>query len=195
MWLNMTTDYAIRLILCLAEKKEVTAGSAIAREMEIPPKYINKISSRLRAANLIASTPGSRGGYHLTKPLEEITLLEVLDAMDPSLKFLRHLELERFGKYREAENSLVHLYFQEIWEELEKKWLSRNLLEIQQRSVRPEKAGADAEISPPYGRTSTKGGKSSVEKEKSSHTDRSCGGRGTDRGDCHIPTDGEWQFE
>lgn len=132
MRLNMTTDYAIRLILCLAQRKEVTAGSAIAEEMKIPPKYINKISSKLRAAKLIGSAPGSQGGYYLIRPLEKITLLEVLDAMDSSSKFIRCLENESFGRLKQAENSLVHLYYQEMQKEMEKTWLSRNLLEIQE---------------------------------------------------------------
>lgn len=141
MRINMTTDYAVRLIFCLAQKGEVTAGSAIAREMEIPPKYINKISSKLRAAKLIGSAQGSQGGYYLIKPLEKITLLEVLDAMDPSLRLIRCLERERLGRGREAESSFVQLYYQEILNEIEKKWLSRNLLEIKERVERSERTG------------------------------------------------------
>lgn len=67
------------------------------------------------------------------KPLERITLLEILNIMEPSSKFLRQPENEENGGIGTAQNYPVHLYYQEMQDELEAKWLSRNLLEIQER--------------------------------------------------------------
>lgn len=133
MRLNTTTDYAIRLILCLGRKGGIVAGPAIAEQMKIPPKYILKISSKLREAKLIGSIPGSQGGYYLMKPLEEITLLEVLNIMEPSSMSARCSQDDGYTGSGEAQNSSLHLYYKEIRHELKEKWLSRNLREIQER--------------------------------------------------------------
>ena len=53
MQLNITTDYAIRLLLSLGKMGVQKAGPLIAEEMMIPPKYILKISSKLLAEKLI----------------------------------------------------------------------------------------------------------------------------------------------
>lgn len=127
MQLNITTDYAIRLLLCLGEMGIKKAGPLIAEEMMIPPKYILKISSKLRAANLIGSEPGSRGGYYLTKPLENITLLEVLSVMESTIKINRCLEPDAYCHHGGAKDCPVRGFYRALQCELEEKWLSQCL--------------------------------------------------------------------
>lgn len=67
------------------------------------------------------------------KPLEEIALQEILYIMEPASKAPRHPEGEENGGRGTAHSYPVHLCYQEMQEELETKWLSRNLLEIQER--------------------------------------------------------------
>ena len=74
MQLNLTTDYAIRFLLCLGDTKGIMTGSLIADQMKIPPKYLLKIARKLRGAGMLGTVTGAKGGYYLLRSLEEITL-------------------------------------------------------------------------------------------------------------------------
>jgi Rrf2 family cysteine metabolism transcriptional repressor len=54
----------------------------IAEGNGIPEKYLVQILLQLKAANLVRSTRGSLGGYHLARPAQTISLLEVMHAIE-----------------------------------------------------------------------------------------------------------------
>ena len=137
MQLNITTDYAIRLLLCLEEVGVKKTGPLIAEEMVIPPKYIVKITTKLRTAKLIGSEPGSQGGYYLMKPLENITLMEVLSVMESTVKINRCLEPDAYCS-RGGVNRLLQSA-DSIWrcsKNLKRKWLSQRLSGIMEKYKR-----------------------------------------------------------
>jgi Rrf2 family protein len=77
-------DYALRAILYLAG---LTPGvrvptSQIARENRIPPSFLTKIVSQLSIAGIIHTSRGAHGGVWLARSSEEISLLDVLTAID-----------------------------------------------------------------------------------------------------------------
>lgn len=130
MQLNLTTDYAFRLLLCLGSANGTLSGSAIADTMKIPPNYLLKISSKLRRAGLIGSMAGTQGGYYLTKSLSEITLLEIIDIMEPSYKWNRCLEDDSFCSREATRSCPIRKFYVRLQTELETKWLSKSLAEI-----------------------------------------------------------------
>lgn len=127
MQLNITTDYAIRILLCLGEPGRVMAGPLIGEETNIPPKYIRKISLRLREAKLIDSMAGAQGGYFLTRPLKDISLLDVLSVMEPTTKINRCLEPDEFCSRGAAKDCPVRKFYQALQKVLEDQWLSVSL--------------------------------------------------------------------
>ena len=97
MQLNITTDYAIRIILALASKEgEVVSSKEISITMNIPQKYVLKIARNLVAANLIERRSGVYGGFLLAKPASEITVLDVVSVMEPTIRINRCLEDDSF---------------------------------------------------------------------------------------------------
>lgn len=97
MQLNITTDYAIRIILALAKKEgEVVSSKDISLTMKIPQKYVLKITRSLVAANLIERRSGVYGGFLLARDPNEITLLEIIKVMEPTIKLNRCLEDDAF---------------------------------------------------------------------------------------------------
>jgi Rrf2 family protein len=84
MEITRQADYAIRAILFLSEneKKGRTPTNAIAEAKRIPPSFLAKIISQLSVAGLVNTSRGARGGVTLAKPSREITLLEVIEAID-----------------------------------------------------------------------------------------------------------------
>jgi Rrf2 family protein len=84
MQITRQADYALRAIYHLTklEPTERAATSRIAEEQRIPPSFLAKIISQLSIAGLIHTSRGARGGVSLARGPEEITILEVVEAID-----------------------------------------------------------------------------------------------------------------
>ena len=84
MQITRQADYAVRAVLYLArqEHTERAATSTIAEEQNIPPSFLAKIISQLSIAGLLHTSRGARGGVTLARDPKEITLLEVVEAID-----------------------------------------------------------------------------------------------------------------
>lgn len=84
MQITRQADYAVRAVLYLARlgPSERAATSQVAEEQRIPPSFLAKIIARLSLAGLIHTSRGARGGVTLARDPEEITLLEVIEAID-----------------------------------------------------------------------------------------------------------------
>ncbi len=84
MQITRQADYAVRAVLYLARlgQNERAATSQVAQEQRIPPSFLAKIISQLSIAGLLHTSRGARGGVTLARQPEEITLLEVIEAID-----------------------------------------------------------------------------------------------------------------
>ena len=82
--LSQTAEYALRAVLCLARHHgdPLTTGT-IAEEMKVPASYLSKVLQSLGRARLVRSQRGIGGGFVLMQEPEEITILDVMDAVDP----------------------------------------------------------------------------------------------------------------
>lgn len=83
MRLTRAGEYGVRCILYLAirGKGVLTPRKEIAGEMEIPDQFLGKIAQELAKAGIIEIVQGAKGGFRLLRPVEEITLLEVVEAV------------------------------------------------------------------------------------------------------------------
>jgi Rrf2 family protein len=84
MQITRQADYAVRAVLHLAEMKNGGRAptSKIALEEHIPPSFLAKIVSQLSVAGLVQTSRGARGGVSLARDPSQITLLEVVEAID-----------------------------------------------------------------------------------------------------------------
>lgn len=84
MQITRQADYAVRAVLYLAKmgSEQRAATSQIAQEQQIPPSFLAKIVSQLSVAGLLQTSRGARGGVSLARPPEQISLLEVVEAID-----------------------------------------------------------------------------------------------------------------
>jgi len=84
MQITRQADYAVRAVLYLTrlDDSERAATSTIAEEQNIPPSFLAKIISQLSIAGLLHTSRGARGGVTLARAPKEITLLEVVEAID-----------------------------------------------------------------------------------------------------------------
>ena len=83
MQITRQADYALRAMIYLSrlEENEKTATSLVAKDQEIPPSFLAKIISQLSIAGLIHTSRGARGGVSLAKPADEISVLDVIEAI------------------------------------------------------------------------------------------------------------------
>ncbi len=85
--ISLKTDYAVRAMAQLTAEagNEPVKAEHIAREQDIPLKFLLGILNELRRSHLVRSQRGAEGGYSLRRPPEEITLADVIRAVDGPL--------------------------------------------------------------------------------------------------------------
>lgn len=83
MKITKETDYAIRALIFLAQcETELMDAKAIAEHQVIPQSFMFKVLRKLVAKDLVLSIRGAGGGYKLAKSPEEITLLDIICAIE-----------------------------------------------------------------------------------------------------------------
>ena len=84
MQISKEADYALRAVLYLSRlgDSEQVATNKIATEQQIPTSFLAKIVARLSSAGIIRTSRGARGGVSLARPGEQISILEVVEAID-----------------------------------------------------------------------------------------------------------------
>lgn len=84
MQITRQADYAVRAMVYLAQlgPERRASTSQIAQEKQIPPSFLAKIVSQLSVAGLLQTSRGARGGVSLAKAPEQISLLDVVEAID-----------------------------------------------------------------------------------------------------------------
>ena len=84
MQITRQADYAVRAVLYLARlgTNERASTSTVAEEQRIPPSFLAKIISQLSIAGLLHTSRGARGGVTLARDAKDISLLEVIEAID-----------------------------------------------------------------------------------------------------------------
>jgi len=84
MGLTQKTEYAIRGMLYVSrlENGQSAPLDVIASEMNVPRSFLAKIFQALVKTGLIKSSRGVGGGFALARPPEQITLCEIVEAME-----------------------------------------------------------------------------------------------------------------
>jgi Rrf2 family nitric oxide-sensitive transcriptional repressor len=113
---SQTVEYALRAAVALAS--DSTAAQRVvdlAPATQVPPDYLAKVMNQLVRAQLVRAQRGRNGGYTLTRPPEHISLLEVVNAVDP-LRRITHCPLNLrahagrlCGLHRKLDNALQHM--------------------------------------------------------------------------------------
>ena len=118
MQITRQADYGIRAIRYLARQgaDQRVATSTVAREMKIPPSFLAKIVGQLSIAGLLRTTRGARGGVSLRREPKDISMLDVVEAIDGPIMLN-----ECVGKINRCalkDDCLVHPIWQEVQDSL-----------------------------------------------------------------------------
>jgi Rrf2 family protein len=91
MEISRRTDYGVRVILDLATlpRDSRTSTQEIADRQNIPTPFLAKIISQLSLAGLVTTFRGAGGGVILARPAAEISLLQVIEALEGPIRLNR----------------------------------------------------------------------------------------------------------
>jgi len=104
MRISAKVDYAVRAALELAAAGgEPIKGEAIADAQEIPLKFLENILGELKHTGIVASRRGAQGGYWLAKDAEEVSLADIVRAVEGPLATVRGQGPESLSYKGEAE--------------------------------------------------------------------------------------------
>jgi Rrf2 family protein len=89
--ISAKADYAVRaaIELAAAGTERPTKGDAIASAQSIPLKFLENILADLRHAGIVTSRRGADGGYWLARPADEITVADIIRAVEGPLASVR----------------------------------------------------------------------------------------------------------
>jgi Rrf2 family transcriptional regulator, cysteine metabolism repressor len=87
MMFSTRAEYGVRVMVELARRggDEPVSLAEIADGDGLPLAYLEHLAARLRKARLVESRRGARGGYMLARPAKEITMAEVVEALEGSI--------------------------------------------------------------------------------------------------------------
>jgi Rrf2 family protein len=90
MGVSANTEYAVRAAIELASAEDPPVkGEAIANAQHIPLKFLENILGELKHAGLVQSQRGAEGGYWLARAAAEVTLAEIIRAVEGPLASVR----------------------------------------------------------------------------------------------------------
>jgi Rrf2 family protein len=110
MRLSARADYALRAAIELAASPSThTTAEQLARAQHIPGKFLEAILTQLRRAGLVRSQRGPEGGFWLARPAAEISMADIIRAIDGPLVWVRGERPEKVGYAGAAEP------LQQVW--------------------------------------------------------------------------------
>ena len=91
MKLTRAATYALQAVAYMANQKKSKedhpiASHRIADERKIPERFLLKVLKPLVSARVLLSVKGPNGGYRLARPAKQISLLEVVEAVDGTIR-------------------------------------------------------------------------------------------------------------
>ncbi|GGK71275.1 transcriptional regulator [Sphaerisporangium melleum] len=92
-------EWAVHCCLTLAwlEDDRPVSTARLAAGYELPPAYLNKQLQALAKAGILTSTPGVKGGFRLARPLDKITLMDVVTAIEGPDEAFQCTEIRQRG--------------------------------------------------------------------------------------------------
>lgn len=99
MHITLETDYAVRIVDTLGKEslkendghKNCVDAGTISERTDVPLRFSLKILRKLVSGGIVKSYKGIYGGYRLIKPLNEITLYDVIEIVEGEYRFSRCL--------------------------------------------------------------------------------------------------------
>jgi Rrf2 family protein len=126
--LSQTVEYALRAAVYLAGQKGLPqTNEQIANVTKVPAAYLSKVLQSLTRAGLVQAQRGVRGGFLLARDPADLTILEVVNAVDP----IQRIKVCPLGlKSHGVELCPLHRRLDEALAEVEQAFADSTLAEV-----------------------------------------------------------------
>ncbi len=92
MHITRETDYAVRIVYCLANSGGRKDAGSISEEMGVTPRFSLKILHKLVKAGIVKSYKGSKGGYELAGDPSSVSLRQVIEAIEGTYSLVKCIQ-------------------------------------------------------------------------------------------------------
>ena len=117
MHITLESDYAVRIVYCLAQHAARMDAASIAAETGVTLRFSLKILRKLVSGGLIRSYKGTKGGYELAKAPAEISMSDVIEQVEGPYAISRCLSEEHYDCNRNK-NACAICKFSRIYSEI-----------------------------------------------------------------------------
>ena len=145
MKLSTKGRYGLRALIDLAQNSKETPVSitSISARQDLSERYLEQLMSMLKKAGLVESIRGAGGGYILAKDMKEISVGDVLRALEGSLEPVECAGLEPDGGWRASDSCVTKYVWQRINESINRTVDEIMLDQLVRESLKKEGTGAD----------------------------------------------------
>jgi Rrf2 family protein len=142
MLITREADYAMRVLRALSSGEQMTA-QAISDLHQVPKPFAYKIIKKLSRAGLVSITRGAEGGCSLSADLDQVTLYDLMQAMEEDFRVIACMEPDYDCTWRNANGACtVHCELAELQRQLDRELRSRTLRSLIFGRSAPEDAAA-----------------------------------------------------
>ncbi|MBO8159579.1 Rrf2 family transcriptional regulator [Thermosyntropha sp.] len=117
MKLSTRGRYGLRAMLDIArhtEKNEPVSIAAIAQHQDLSERYLEQIMMSLKKAGLVYSSKGAKGGYTLGKKPEDITVGEIIRALEGEISPVECVSLQKSEECIRADFCVTRIIWREV---------------------------------------------------------------------------------
>lgn len=118
MYITLESDYAVRIVDCLAAQPQRIGAGVIAELTGVTPRFTLKILHKLVSAQIVRSYKGAKGGYELARSAGEITLRQVIETVEGPYAFSRCLDPNHTCKCEATSCKRGNCRFQRVYDEI-----------------------------------------------------------------------------
>lgn len=88
--ISKTAEYALRAVACMATSMDrPLSADQLARQTQVPRRYLTRVLQDLCAAGTVLSRPGPGGGYELCIAPNKITILDIINTVNPIVRITK----------------------------------------------------------------------------------------------------------
>ncbi len=135
MQLKTSTDYALRIMMFIANAKGIVTSRELSERLLIPQSLVFKICKKLGNGGMLKITTGVQGGFSLMKPLEDISLYDIISLFEPTVQMNRCLEGDEFCTLCATNFCPAHKFFCKLQKEMEGKMKQTSLKDLVENKV------------------------------------------------------------
>lgn len=107
--------YGLKAVLDIAMHDEASSVSSIAARQCISENYLERLIAMLKKAGIVNSLRGAQGGYVLARPAEDISVGEVLRALEGDLNPVDCAEIDGSGDFCEGADTCITKF---VWKRI-----------------------------------------------------------------------------